>query len=69
VEGEGREGAEDEEEDVLEDDWLEGEEKEVVVVCTVHGGVGGGLLLDAVPGQVDVKEEKKDAKTEDRWLG
>ena len=68
MEGEGREGAENEEEDVLEDDWLEGEE-EKVVVCTVYSGVGGGLLLDPVPRQVDVKEEQEDTKTEDGWLG
>jgi len=68
VEGEGREGAENEEEDVLEDDWLEGEEEKVVVVYTVYSRVGGGLLLDPVPRQVDVKEQEEDAKTEDGWL-
>jgi hypothetical protein len=69
VEGEGREGAENEEEDVLEDDWLEGEEEKVIVVYTVYSGVGGGLLLDPVPSQVDVKKQEKDSETEDRWLG
>jgi hypothetical protein len=48
---------------------LEGEEEKVVIVCTVYSGVGGGLLLDPVPRQVDVKEEEEDAKTEDGWLG
>jgi hypothetical protein len=39
------------------------------VVCAVYGGVGGGLLLNTVPCQVDVKEEEKDSETEDGWLG
>ena len=69
MEGKGREGAENKEEDVLEDDWLEGEEEKVVVVYTVYSRVGGGLLLDPVPRQVDVKEEQEDTKTEDGWLG
>lgn len=48
MESEGREGAEKEEEYVLEDDGLLGEEEEV----TITGGVGGvgGLLFDSGPG-------------------
>lgn len=63
--GEGPEGevreerlceAEAEEEEVLQDDGLLGEDAEGDAVW-----VGGGVLLDACPGEVDVEEEEEDA--------
>jgi len=66
VEGEGGEGAEDQEEDVLQDDGLLGEAPEVGGF--VGRGSGGGFF-DARPGEVDVEEEEEDAEADNGALG
>jgi hypothetical protein len=66
VEGEGGEGAEDQEENVLEDDGLLGEAAEV---GGFGGRGGGGGFFDACPGEVDVEEEEEDAEADDGALG
>lgn len=53
MEGDGREGAEEQEEEVLEEEWVGGE--------GWRGWVGGGGFFDAGPGEVDVEEEEEDA--------
>lgn len=68
MEGGRRERAEHQEEEVLVDDGLLGEPAE-------RGGRrrhvvwGGGLALDARPGEVDVEEEEEDAEADYGGLG
>jgi len=65
VEGECGEGAEDEEEDILEYYRLLSEAEEIVVGC---GRGGGGVLLDAGPGKVDVEEEEENTEADYRGI-
>ncbi|KAH8198892.1 hypothetical protein TruAng_006945 [Truncatella angustata] len=62
VEGERRERAQDEEEQVLEHDRLLRQAAQVTVAPRGRGG----LLLDARPGQVDVEQEEQRAQANDR---
>lgn len=59
--GEGREGAEEEVEDVLEED---GEVRD-----RRGGRERGGEAFDVCPGQVDVEEKEEGTETDDGGLG
>lgn len=65
VEGDRGEGAEDEEEHILHDNWLLGEAAEVRGFRRSRCGRG---LFDARPGKIDVEEKEEDAKAYYRAL-